>query len=158
RVNHPNAVSVLDSGVSAEGIAYLVMELLEGRSLTEELREKGVLPPARCAEILMPVCDVLTKAHASGIVHRDIKPDNIYLNRTAVGEVVKVVDFGIAKLMDDTGGQNNESLTVTGGLLGTPTYMAPERLENKPYDGKADVYSLGIMLYRMLAGRVPFQS
>src|SRR5204863_6777883 len=91
-----------------------------------------------------------------GIIHRDIKPDNIFLHQSSEGEIIKVLDFGIAKLMGEEWGA--ESLTGTGSFIGTPTYMAPERLGNNPYDGKSDVYSLGVMLYEMLCGRVPFYS
>lgn len=97
-VSHPNAVAILDFSITQDGHAYLVMELLDGRPLSDELQERFVLPLERCVEIIIPVCDVLTEAHASGIVHRDIKPDNIFLHRTRRGEVVKVLDFGIAKL------------------------------------------------------------
>jgi serine/threonine protein kinase len=151
RINHPNAISILDSGVSSKGIAYLVMELLQGHSLAEELQKKWKLTPARCAEIVIPVCNVLARAHEARIIHRDIKPDNIYLHQTKDGEVVKVVDFGIAKLLDET---TNSSIkvSITAGFIGTPEYMSPERLNNLPCDGKADVYSLGITLYQMLSG------
>jgi serine/threonine protein kinase/ligand-binding sensor domain-containing protein len=158
RINHPNAVAVLDSGISLEGIAYLVMELLEGRTLKQVLNEKGRLSVARMAEIALPVCDLLSKAHAIGIIHRDIKPENIFLHQSAEGEIVKVVDFGIAKLMGKEWGTVAQSLTQTGALIGTPAYIAPERLGNTPYDGKADVYSLGAMLYEMLCGSPPFHS
>jgi serine/threonine protein kinase len=153
RVRHPNAVSILDFGVTPGSVAFLVMELLEGRSLLEELRDKSVLGPDRCAEILIPVCDVLAESHRNGIIHRDIKPSNIFLHRGPRGEVPKVLDFGIAKMMDMAVGQN---LTMEGTVLGTPAYMAPERFRAKPFDGKSDVYSLGITLYQMLAGRLPF--
>lgn len=156
RVNHPNAVAVLDSGISSEGIAYLVMELLNGHSLKTELREKGSLSLERSAQIIIPVCDVIAKAHAGGILHRDIKPDNIFLNITPEGEVVKVVDFGIAKLLDDNLSLDIQHLTATGGIIGTPTYMAPERFGLNYYDGKSDVYSIGVMLYEMLCGKDPF--
>ncbi|MBX7219844.1 MAG: protein kinase [Blastocatellia bacterium] len=156
RVNHPNAVSVLDSGISADGIAYLVMELLVGHSLTHELREHGPLPLSRCAEIIEPLCHVLSDAHEAGIIHRDIKPDNVFLHQSKDGEVVKVVDFGIAKLMTAPEESTYEDLTQTGGLIGTPAYMAPERLRGLEYDGRADVYSVGVMLYQMLVGRMPF--
>jgi ligand-binding sensor domain-containing protein/serine/threonine protein kinase len=156
RVNHPNAVSVLDSGVSANGIAYLVMELLEGYTLTHEILKERFFTPWRCAEILVPVCEALDAAHSGSLIHRDIKPDNIFLHQTTLGEVVKVVDFGIAKLVDDTFNFDLDTLTESG-VVGTPTFIAPERLANKPYGGRADVYSVGIILYRMLAGRLPFQ-
>ncbi|MEW6735206.1 MAG: protein kinase, partial [Acidobacteriota bacterium] len=158
RVNHANAVTVLDFGITPEGISYLVMELLEGHTLQQELQEHQLLSPQRCAQILTPVCDALACAHAAGIVHRDIKPDNIYLHQTYEGEVIKVVDFGIAKLLRGNTSFNLNSLTVTGSMIGTPSYMSPERLNNNPYDGRADVYSLGVMLYRMLCGQLPFQS
>jgi serine/threonine protein kinase/CheY-like chemotaxis protein len=156
RVRHPNAVSVLDFGITSTGVAYLIMELLEGHSLAEELKEKGTLTPIRCAQILEPICEVLSEVHAQGMVHRDIKPANIFIHHGHAGEIVKVLDFGIAKLVGDV--TQEEHLTVEGSILGTPTYMAPERFSNQPYDGRADVYSLGVLLYRMLGGRTPFHS
>ncbi|MBI4853268.1 MAG: protein kinase [Acidobacteria bacterium] len=158
RVNHPNAISILDSGITSTGIPYLVMELLKGYTLSAELRRKRYLSTTRCAEILLPVCNALSKAHAAGIIHRDIKPDNIFLHKDASGEVVKVLDFGIAKLLGDAASTKNRTLTEAGSIVGTPNYMAPERLSHKPYDGKADVYSVGIMLYEMLLGYTPFQA
>lgn len=158
RVNHPNAVAVLDSGVSTGGIAYLVMELLQGKSLNQLLTTHRVLSPLRCAEIVIPVCNVLAKAHSLGIVHRDIKPDNIFLHQSDDGEIVKVVDFGIAKLVGDTEEIEVPNLTGTHNLIGTPDYMSPERLNHKPYDGRADVYSVGVMAYQMLVGKPPFHS
>ena len=155
RVRHPNAVQVSDAGVTDAGVAYLVMELLTGASLAAVLRTSGPkLPPQRCLEILGPVCDVLAEAHGAGLVHRDIKPENIFLHRTPRGEEVKVLDFGIAKLVGEAVAREN--LTTEGWILGTPAYVAPERISNQTYDGRADVYSLGIMLFEMLAGRRPF--
>jgi serine/threonine protein kinase len=158
RIHHPNAVAVLDSGISAEGIAYLVMELLQGRPLTKELYYKGKLTLQRSAQILAPVCEVLSKAHSMGIVHRDIKPDNIFLHYGPEGEEVKVIDFGIAKLMETTGSLEIKDLTATGRIIGTPTHISPERIQNQPYDGRSDVYSLGVVLYQMLCGELPFES
>ncbi len=157
RINHPNAVAVLDCGISTAGIAYLVMELLEGKTLTDELEEKERLTIARSIEILTPVCDVLAEAHRIGIIHRDIKPDNIFLHQAKDGEIVKVVDFGLAKVLDAEKGSDFKAMTMAGKIVGTPVYTAPERFFDKPYDGRADIYSLGIMMYEMLAGRVPFQ-
>jgi CheY-like chemotaxis protein len=157
RVTHRNAVAVLDSGISA-GLAYLVMELLNGHSLAEELTQHNVLSTARALQILVPVCEALAAAHERGIIHRDIKPDNIFLHQTRDGEVVKVVDFGIAKIIKSTGGLPDQTMTGAGDLVGTPAYIAPERFADQPYDGGADIYSLGILLYRMLSGNVPFQS
>jgi CheY-like chemotaxis protein len=157
RIIHPNAVAILDCGISTAGIAYLVMELLEGKTLTNELEEKERLTIARSIEILTPVCDVLAEAHRLGIIHRDIKPDNIFLHQSREGEVVKVVDFGLAKVLDAEQGSDFKAMTMAGKILGTPVYTAPERFFDKPYDGRADVYSLGIVMYEMLTGRVPFQ-
>jgi serine/threonine protein kinase len=153
RVNHPNAVVVLDSGVTPQGVAYLVMELLEGRSLAEVLAA-GPLPLRRCLEIVEPVCAALAHAHAQGILHRDVKPGNIFLHDAGAGEIVKVVDFGIAKLADDSGDLG--AMTTQGRLLGTPVYMSPERLLGRPHDARADSYGLGVTIYQMLAGRLPY--
>ncbi|MEW6732589.1 MAG: protein kinase [Acidobacteriota bacterium] len=155
-VNHPNAVSILDFGISEEYLPYLVMELLTGHTLGEELRRKGLLPAERCAEILIPVCNVLATAHDLGIVHRDIKPENIFLHHIKEEVIVKVVDFGIAKPVVESYGIEIQHLTATGRFIGTPVYMAPERFNSKNYNGKADVYSVGMMLYEMLTGRLPF--
>jgi CheY-like chemotaxis protein len=157
RVDHPNAVSVLDFGTSSAGTPYLVMELLSGETLRSEMKRCGALPVARCVEIVLPVCAALAEAHAHGVVHRDVKPSNIFLHRSRGGEVVKVVDFGLAKLLGDNPDGTLDEETLTAGFVGTPEYVAPERVENVQYDGRSDVYSLGIMLYEMLCGRLPFQ-
>lgn len=155
RVTHKNAVEVFDFGVSSDGIAYLVMELLHGRSLGSLMRSAHTLSLARTAEIAGPVCDVLAAAHSVGIVHRDIKPDNVFLHASDDGEIVKVVDFGIAKLLDATAADLVEA-TRLGAVVGTPSYIAPERLLGRPYDERADIYSLGVLLYYMLTGEMPF--
>ena len=154
RVQHPNAVAVLDFGVNEGGVAYLVMELLVGRSLERELEESGRMTPRRCVEVVVPVCAALSAAHAVGVVHRDIKPSNVFLHRTPQGEVPKILDFGIAKIVGEAVVHGN--ITLDGTLLGTPAYMAPERFRRGPYGPPSDVYSLGTMLYEMLAGRLPF--
>ena len=154
RVRHPNAVTVLDFGVNAGGVAYLVMELLEGHSLDHELERQGRVDHVRCAEILVPISSALAAAHEAGVVHRDVKPSNVFLHRGPLGEVPKILDFGIAKIVGEAAlGQN---LTVDGSLLGTPAYMAPERFRRGPFGPPSDVYSLGTMLYEMLCGRLPF--
>ncbi len=154
QIDHPNAVEVLDLSFTASGIPYLVMELLRGHSLAEELKRKGRLPPSRCVEILSPVCEVLSLAHGMGIIHRDVKPPNIFMHWSKYGEIVKVLDFGIAKLAGDQSAK--KELTPEGGILGTPVYLAPERMTGVPSDGKSDVYSVGVMLYEMLSGQPPF--
>ena len=156
RLQHPNVVSVLDFNFAEGSFAFLVMELLKGHNLEQELKRRGRLSPERCGEILAPICDALTEAHALGIIHRDIKPANIYLHQSRRGEVVKVLDFGIAKMVGDAA--MDQHLTLDEGILGTPAYMAPERLSGRDYDGRSDVYALGVVAYQLLAGRPPFVS
>ncbi len=155
RIDHPNAVSVMDLSITDGGVPFMVMELLEGRTLAEELKHEGILSVGRCKELLSPICEVLSQAHGMGIIHRDVKPQNVFLHQSRQGEMVKVLDFGIAKLIDDSA--LREKLTLDG-IVGTPTYMAPERFSDASCDERADVYSLGVMLYEMLAGRRPFES
>ncbi len=157
RIRHPNAVEILDNGISSTGIAYLVMELLHGHTLADEMADGRPMNPKRTMAILIPICDALAEVHAADVVHRDIKPENIYLHQSQRGEVVKLLDFGISKMLGGTGEQTlGEATTKTGNILGTPAYMAPERLTSKGYDGRADVYSLGVLCYRMLCGAPPF--
>jgi DNA-binding response OmpR family regulator len=153
RVRHANAVLVLDFGV-VNGTAYLVMELLSGYPLEDEVRGGRMLPVARSVRIVSAVAQALAEAHRAGIVHRDIKPANVFLHQAGGHEVPKLLDFGIAQLA----GENSvrDRVTVEGWIVGTPVYMAPERFSNQPVTGQADVYSLGVMLYQMLAGELPF--
>jgi len=132
------------------------MELLHGHSLSQQLSVDGKLLPARAVEIACSVCDALAQAHAAGIVHRDIKPSNVFLHGTNGDRVVKVIDFGIAKLTDESQAPGAETTTQSGMFLGTPAYMAPERVFNQPYDGRADVYAVGVMIFEMVSGRLPF--
>ncbi len=156
RIGHPSAVRVFDSGVSFGGVAFLAMELLRGRSLARELDAIGPLALRRAAIIGSTVADVLAAAHRQGIVHRDIKPDNVFLHYDIDGqEVVKVVDFGIAKFF--AGPQSSgEQFTRAGEYLGTPRFVAPERVRGSPDDGRADVYSLGAVLYEAVCGASPW--
>lgn len=154
RLKHPNAVAVMDFLIIGS-LAILVMELLDGESLDEVIKREGRLTPGRTLEIVLPICEVLAEADELGIVHRDIKPANIFLQKTRRGEVVKVLDFGIAKMVGEAAGGRN--LTLDEGILGTPAYMSPERLHGRGYDGRSDVYSLGIVIYQMLAGHLPFK-
>jgi DNA-binding response OmpR family regulator len=154
RVKHPNAVTVMDFSITPQGEAFLVMELLEGHGLDEELVARGRLPLARCVEIALPVCRALAAAHAAGIVHRDIKPSNVFLHLGPSGEIVKLLDFGIAKLSGEA--ELERPLTVEGIVLGTPAFISPERVRGTAYDGRSDVYGVGAMLYRMLSGQLPF--
>jgi serine/threonine protein kinase len=159
RIRHPNIVDVIDAGISDDGIPYIAMELLHGGTLEKELSaEDGKrLPLARIARIMEQVCLGLAAAHEAKVIHRDVKPENIFLHHDegAETETVKLLDFGIAKVLDPD--QVNGLVTSTGDLLGTPYYMAPERFVGRECDASADVYSVGLILYRALAGRLPFQ-
>jgi DNA-binding response OmpR family regulator len=155
RVRHPHAVAVLDFAVAGD-VAYLVMELLEGHSLDVELSSAAPIGIQRSVSIAVPVCEALAEAHGADIVHRDVKPANIFLHRAGGRTVPKVLDFGIARILGEVA--HRQHLTLDGWIVGTPAYMAPERFESGACDGKADVYGLGITLFQMLAGRLPFES
>ena len=154
RLRHPNSIRVFDFGQTRAGDLYMVMELLRGMSLGQALRG-GSMSPGRVAHIGVQVAKALSEAHDTKLIHRDLKPENIFLVEM-VGEpdFVKVLDYGIAKLLDTPG----ESLTETGMVIGTPVYMSPEQIQKgeRPIDGRADLYALGVILYRMLAGKAPF--
>lgn len=154
RLKHPNAVSIYDFGVTGDGLIYLVMELVEGQSLRQIIKQQGPLTPTAAAEIIGQVCSALEEAHRQHIVHRDLKPDNIIVNASINGLRTKVLDFGIAKLRDLTAG----NLTQTGSVMGTPHYMSPEQCLGEELDHRSDIYSLGIVLYEMLTGTVPFNA
>ena len=147
-VAHPNIVATYDTGED-DGVAYIVMELVEGATLRQAIDLHGALPPARAADIAAQVADALAAAHARGLVHRDVKPSNVLVQ---LDGRVKVTDFGIAKAAD----QSTDELTRTGSVMGTARYLAPEQLEGRPVDERADVYSLGLVLFEMLAGETPF--
>jgi len=154
RLEHPNAVTIHDFGVDSTGEAYLVMELLDGTSFRELLKQRGRFSLGEVTELLAPAAAAVDAAHASGIVHRDLKPDNIMLARRSGESVVKVLDFGIAKLANS--GADGGTLTGTG-VIGTPYYMSPEQGEGAALGPASDVYSLGIVAFEMLTGRVPFR-
>jgi len=153
-LKHPNVVTIYDFGVSSEGLSYLVMELAEGENLRSLVERQGTLVVTDAAEIIRQVCAALDEAHRQDVVHRDIKPENILVQTTPGGLQVKVLDFGIAALHDVNAGR----LTRTGAVVGTPHYMSPEQCLGEELDGRSDIYSLGIVLFEMLTGVVPFDS
>jgi len=154
-LEHDNIVKVSDFGRSVEGYLFLVMELLHGESLFERLRREGFLPPEEAVPILWQICSALEAAHARGVVHRDLKPENVFLARTASGrEVTKILDFGIAKFA----GPSSENSTQSGVVVGTPEYLAPEQAMGTTVDGRADVYAVGLIAWRMLVGHHPFKA
>jgi serine/threonine-protein kinase len=157
QIAHPNIVDVLDMGQEpGSGALYIVQEFLTGIDLRDHLNERGSMSPAEAFEIMLPVMEALALAHERGIVHRDVKPENIFLARGAGDEVVpKVLDFGIAKV--STAEADSLSMTRTGVAMGTPFYMSPEQARgDSSIDGRTDVWSVGAVLYEMLAGRCPF--
>jgi hypothetical protein len=154
RIGHPNVCAIYDFGETPEGLIYLAMEFIEGRSLNAILDEQGILPLARAASIITQCADALQVAHDLEIVHRDLKPDNIMVVTGRGKDTVKVVDFGIAKAVGAEGGA--QKVTKTGFVVGTPEYMSPEQLAGDPVDGRSDLYSLALVFYRMLTGGSPF--
>lgn len=164
RFRHPNAVTVYDLRTTSEGLIYLVMEYVEGRTLDQELRTRGQFSPHDALSVIEPVINALNAAHTVGVVHRDIKPENIMIGRAQTGgeTTIKILDLGIAKIaaVDETA--ETGALTVAGQLLGTPHYMSPEQWGEIPrdggqeIDGRADIYSLGAVLYQLVSGKRPF--
>jgi len=153
----PHTVTTHDFDQSPEGVLYIVMELIRGRSLLAEIQQRGALTAARAVALVDQVCSALAEAHAQDIVHRDIKPENILIeDRPSHPDFVKVVDFGIAKIMHDPKGDTIAKLTAAGQIFGTLEYMAPEQLAGDAIDHRADIYALGAMLYQMLTGVPPF--
>ncbi len=159
RIKHPNVLDVFDFGQLEDGCFYLAMEFLAGNDLADEITRRRVLDAATGIRVSMQICRALAAAHANGVVHRDMKPENVFLQRTADGEeIVKIVDFGIAQLRskDDAVVETKRRLTRTGMIFGTPEYMAPEQASGKHADLRADIYAVGIIMYEMFTGAVPF--
>lgn len=149
RLQHPNAVALHDVGQDEHGAPFICMELVQGEDLATILTRAGRLKVEEAVEVGLQVSDVLAHAHALGIVHRDLKPENILVRPGMRGMHVKVVDFGIARLLGDTN-------VTQQGMIGTPGYMAPEQIKSQPVDGRADIYALGIVLFQLVTGRHPF--
>src|ERR1019366_875603 len=157
-LEHPNTIQVYDFGVTEDGILYIVMEFLQGKSLADYIEKEGAMMPDRVAHIMDQVCGSLEEAHGRGIVHRDLKPDNVVLvERAGKKDFVKVLDFGIAKRSKEED-KNEQKLTQQGMVLGTPPYMSPEQFTGRPIDARSDIYSLAVMSYEMLTGKLPFQA
>jgi serine/threonine protein kinase len=158
RLQHTNAVTVTDFGESHDGYVYLVMELLEGRTLRDILAKEAPLDAARAVSLMLQISAAVAAAHEAGIIHRDLKPANIFIvQRADVPALVKVLDFGIAKLAAESLDEDEPmTLTQVGAMIGTPRYMSPEQCDGAELTPAADVYSLGVILYEMLTGIVPF--
>ncbi|MCC6216964.1 MAG: protein kinase [Polyangiaceae bacterium] len=160
RIKHPNVLDVFDFGQLEDGSFYLAMEFLEGHDLADDLQKVRFMPPDRGVRIALQICRALAAAHAKGVVHRDMKPENVFLQHTGDGEeVVKIVDFGIAQLRSQEEAAASEPkrrrLTKTGMIFGTPEYMSPEQAAGKKADLRVDIYAVGVILYEMFTGAVP---
>jgi serine/threonine protein kinase len=150
-LNHPHIVTVYNYGALPDGVLYLAMEHLDGRDLERTIEESGRMSAARAVHVARQICEALGEAHARGVVHRDLKPSNVMLvTRGRDDEFVKVLDFGIAKV-------RGVALTSSGMVFGTPEYMSPEQLNGRELDGRSDLYGLGVLLFEMLTGRLPFE-
>ncbi len=155
RITHPNSVTIFDYGKTDDDVYYMAMEFLDGQTLHQALREVGSMHEDRVGRIAQQICRALREAHALDVIHRDLKPANIFLMRHGdEDDFVKVLDFGLVKHLSE---RPEEQLTQTGLFMGSPKYMAPEQIQGAHVDARTDVYSLGIMMYEMLAGKVPFE-
>ncbi|MEZ4375019.1 MAG: serine/threonine-protein kinase [Polyangiaceae bacterium] len=154
KLSHPNTVQVFDFGTS-DGLTYLAMEYLDGRDLGRLIEDSGRLDPVRVARLTIQICSSLAEAHGQGMIHRDLKPENIIVLETREGEIVKVLDFGLAKLRE-----SSEMLEVTsrGAIVGTPYYMSPEQVRGEAVDQRSDIYSLGALMYKALTGKPVFDA
>jgi eukaryotic-like serine/threonine-protein kinase len=164
RLDHPNVVQILDFGEDSDGLLYLAMEFLDGKDLQAVLRDSGRLETLRVAWIMSQVLSALAAAHRKGVIHRDMKPGNIMLTTKAgedgmIADFVKVCDFGLAKILD-VGDSETSSGPVTrqGAIFGTPAYMSPEQARGDPLDPRSDIYSCGVIIYKMITGRTPFRA
>jgi len=158
-LNHPNCISIIDFGQSEDGMLYIAMEFIDGRDLAELIYEEFPLDPKRIISMLKQTCTALDEAHANGVLHRDLKPENIMVTeRRHERDFVKVLDFGIAKLQENSPGGAGTFQTMAGVVCGTPEYMSPEQARGEKLDGRSDLYSIGIILYQMLTNTVPFEA
>jgi serine/threonine-protein kinase len=156
RLNHPNSVGIIDFGNTPDGQLYLVMEFLRGRDLSRVTHEDGPLPFRRIVDVLRQTLAALAEAHNENIIHRDLKPENIILEPSrSGGDFVKVVDFGLAKMRAET---QQPGITSPGIVCGTPEYMSPEQARGDPLDPRSDLYSVGVILYQLVSGRLPFEA
>ena len=155
-LKHPNTVQVYDFGELDDGTLVIVMEYIPGRDLAQVIEEEGALDPGRVTSLIVQICGSLQEAHDNKVVHRDLKPENILLTKHGEDDFVKVVDFGIAK--QGHAEQRTTQLTQKGAVLGTPPYMSPEQFGAEEIDQRSDIYSLGIVAYEMLTGRLPYEA
>ena len=160
-LTHPNTVKVLLYGEDEkDGLLYIVMEYLDGKNLNQAVRAEGPLPPDRAIPILVQACLALQEAHEQGIIHRDLKPENIFLcaDKGGLKDFAKVLDFGLAKVTEREMRPGSMILTQEGMVFGTPEFMSPEQAQGKTLDARSDIYSLAVILYEVLTGKLPFDA
>jgi serine/threonine-protein kinase len=157
QLRNPHTVTIYDFDQTEDGVLYLAMELVRGESLQTIQQRDGAIEPTRTLGILDQVAEALGEAHDKGIVHRDMKPENIMVERRGETDFVKVLDFGIAKILSGDGNKAIPALTAIGQTVGTLEFMSPEQLRGKELDGRSDIYALGMMAYEMLTGQLPFK-
>src|SRR6187402_3169137 len=158
QLEHPNTIKFYDFGATADGTLYIAMEFVSGRPLADAVQD-GPMVPDRVVKIMRQVCGALDEAHMQGVIHRDLKPENVILtNRAGESDFVKVLDFGIAARTESADAQKEAKLTQQGMVLGTPPYMSPEQFTGKALDARSDIYSLAVMSYELLTGKLPFEA
>jgi serine/threonine protein kinase len=159
QLTHPNTVKVFNYGELDDGSLYIVMEFLEGRNLNRVVKRDGPLSVERAVPILIQVCGALQEAHGAGIIHRDLKPENIFLcKQMGIEEYPKVLDFGLAKVTEQQMRPGSVNLTQEGMVFGTPEFMSPEQAQGQPLESTSDIYSLAVILYEALTGKLPFDA
>ncbi len=160
QLSHPNTARVYKYGQLEDGSLYFVMEYLQGRNLVQEVKTAGPVDPERAIRIMQPVCAALDEAHGAGMIHRDLKPENIFLtNQGGKEDFPKVLDFGLAKVTEkQMGHMSMMHLTQQGAVFGTPEFMSPEQATGSELDRRSDIYALGLILYEMLTGKLPFEA
>lgn len=158
-LTHPNTAKVFLYGQLEDGSCYIVMEHLEGKNLGQIVRHEGPMDPVRAIGVLLQACAALQEAHDKGIVHRDLKPENVFLcTQGGITDYVKVLDFGLAKVTDREMRPGSMILTQEGMVFGTPEFMSPEQAQGKVLDARSDIYSLSVILYELLTGKLPFDA
>jgi serine/threonine-protein kinase len=159
QLSHPNTARVYKYGALDDGSVYFVMDYLEGRNLAAEVRENGPMPPERALRLMVQVCGALEEAHRAGIVHRDLKPENIFLTlQGGTTDFPKVLDFGLAKMSEKQMGNGSMMFTQQGMVFGTPEFMSPEQAQGEALDHRSDIYSLALILYELITGKLPFDA